>query len=107
MSAQQDPWLTQPLEGAWNIEASAGTGKTFTLVTLLARLVLERGLGVGEILAVTFTEAATQELRARVRERLVLAADLAAGVSTPDSAEADLTQTLIENHLAQGGEARD
>ena len=61
MSAPHDPWLSQPLEGVWAIEASAGTGKTYTLATLLARLVLERGLGVGEILAVTFTEAATQE----------------------------------------------
>ena len=56
------------------IEASAGTGKTFTLATLVTRLVIERGLRVGQILAVTFTEAATQELRERLRVRLELAA---------------------------------
>ncbi len=78
MNAPLDPYATQPLQGVFAIEASAGTGKTFTLATLLARLVLERGLGVGGILAVTFTEAATQELRARVRQRLVLAAEVAA-----------------------------
>ncbi|MGO1540068.1 MAG: exodeoxyribonuclease V subunit beta [Luteimonas sp.] len=107
MSAPHDPWLSQPLEGVWAIEASAGTGKTFTLATLLARLVLERGLGVGEILAVTFTEAATQELRARVRKRLVLAADVAAGVCTQDSPEAALMQALIQAHLQRSGESPD
>ena len=58
------------------IEASAGTGKTFTLATLYARLVIETGLPVSSILAVTFTEAATKELRERLRERLVLAQQL-------------------------------
>ncbi|WP_371258978.1 UvrD-helicase domain-containing protein [Ectothiorhodospira sp. BSL-9] len=65
------------------IEASAGTGKTFTLALLYTRLVLghgdehtafERGLMPPEILVVTFTEAATQELRERIRSRLVEAA---------------------------------
>ncbi|MEF2239944.1 exodeoxyribonuclease V subunit beta [Xanthomonas arboricola pv. pruni] len=71
-----DPYLHLPLHGVRLIEASAGTGKTFTLATLFTRLVVERGLRIGQILAVTFTEAATQELRRRIRERLVLAATL-------------------------------
>ncbi|MFO7340730.1 MAG: UvrD-helicase domain-containing protein, partial [Lysobacteraceae bacterium] len=66
MSGAQDAYLTLPLHGVRAIEASAGTGKTFTLATLVVRLVLERALPVEKILAVTFTEAATQELRARV-----------------------------------------
>src|SRR5690606_34778110 len=105
VSAARDPYLDQPLHGVHAIEASAGTGKTFTLATLLARLVLERGLRVGEILAVTFTEAATQELRARVRRRLVLAADLAAGFATGESPETELMRALIEAHLARGDES--
>lgn len=100
-----DPYLTQPLEGVYAIEASAGTGKTFTLATLLARLVLECGLGVGQILAVTFTEAATQELRARVRKRLVLAAEVAAGVPMEASPEADMMRTLIDAHMQRSGES--
>src|SRR5690606_1995440 len=80
--------------------------KTFTLATLLARLVLERGMDVGQILAVTFTEAATQELRARVRKRLVLAADVAAGEATQASPEAALMQLLIDRQLAHGEESR-
>ena len=69
-----DPYLTLPLDGVRAIEASAGTGKTFTLATLVVRLVVERDLRIGQILAVTFTEAATQELRTRIRARLLLAA---------------------------------
>src|SRR3546814_19148933 len=69
----RDPYLALPLDGVRLVEASAGTGKTFTLATLVVRLVVERGLRVGQVLAVTFTEAATQELRMRIRERLLLA----------------------------------
>ena len=76
-----DP-LALPLRGAHLIEASAGTGKTFTIAMLYVRLVLGHGGDVGhgrsltppEILVVTFTEAATQELRDRIRARLTQAA---------------------------------
>ena len=47
----RDPYLDVPLSGIHLIEANAGTGKTYTLATLVARLVVERGLGIGEILA--------------------------------------------------------
>src|SRR5580700_7377751 len=57
------------------IEAGAGTGKTFTIAGLILRLVLEEGIGIGQILAVTYTIAATAELRDRVRKRLRSARD--------------------------------
>lgn len=57
------------LSGTQLIEASAGTGKTYTIATLFLRLVLS-GYRVEEILVVTFTEAATAELRDRLRRRL-------------------------------------
>ena len=56
--------------GVTLIEASAGTGKTYNIAGLFTRLILERGLEVGQILAVTYTEAATKELRDRIRSRL-------------------------------------
>lgn len=60
-----------PLErGATLIEASAGTGKTYSLAALYLRLVLEEGVPVASILAVTYTTAATQELRERIRALL-------------------------------------
>lgn len=72
-----------PLKGSQLIEASAGTGKTFTIALLYTRLVLQHGgdqyafsraLTPEEILVVTFTDAATQELRDRIRARLTDAA---------------------------------
>jgi exodeoxyribonuclease V beta subunit len=62
--------LSAPLQGINLIEASAGTGKTYTITTLFIRLILEKNLTVDKILVVTFTEAATEELRDRVRRRL-------------------------------------
>jgi exodeoxyribonuclease V beta subunit len=59
-----------PLDGVMLIEASAGTGKTWTITGLYVRLILERGLKVDEILVVTYTKAATAELRQRIRARL-------------------------------------
>ncbi|MCL2761081.1 MAG: exodeoxyribonuclease V subunit beta [Desulfuromonadales bacterium] len=52
------------------IEASAGTGKTFTIAGIYLRLILEQNIKVDEILVVTFTDAATMELRDRIRKRL-------------------------------------
>ncbi len=74
--------LRFPLHGSRLIEASAGTGKTYTIAALYVRLVLGHGqadaysrpLTPPEILVVTFTDAATQELRDRIRSRLAEAA---------------------------------
>ncbi len=53
------------------VEASAGTGKTYNIQNAYLRLVLELDLAVQQILVVTFTEAATRELRDRLRKVLV------------------------------------
>jgi exodeoxyribonuclease V beta subunit len=57
--------------GVTLLEASAGTGKTYTISGIVARLVAIDDLQLREILVVTFTEAATLELRGRIRQRLV------------------------------------
>ncbi len=72
-----DP-LRLPLIGERLIEASAGTGKTFTIAALYLRLLLglggeaayPRAISVEELLVVTFTEAATEELRGRIRSNI-------------------------------------
>lgn len=64
-----------PLKGSQLIEASAGTGKTYTIANLYLRHILA-GRDVRELLVVTFTEAATEELRGRIRARLYQAARL-------------------------------
>jgi exodeoxyribonuclease V beta subunit len=60
-----------PLKGTHLIEAGAGTGKTHAIVSLYLRLLLERELDVAQILVLTYTVAATAELRSRIRGRLV------------------------------------
>ncbi|HEX9971074.1 MAG TPA: exodeoxyribonuclease V subunit beta [bacterium] len=67
---QQFDLLNSPLEGVNLIEASAGTGKTYTITGLFLRLIVEKKLTVDQILVVTFTEAATNELKDRVRKKL-------------------------------------
>ena len=67
--------LNSPLDAASLIEASAGTGKTYCIAGLFLRLVVEKNLPVDKILVVTYTEAATAELRDRIRSRLREAAD--------------------------------
>ncbi len=61
--------LRLPLAGVKLIEASAGTGKTYAISNLYLRYVLA-GFQVSQILVVTFTNAATEELRGRIRKRL-------------------------------------
>ena len=93
--------LTFPLHGSQLIEASAGTGKTFTISALYLRLVLghggEQGFGrellPPQILVVTFTDAATKELRERIRTRLAEAARFFRG----DLAEADPLLTQLRD----------
>ena len=75
----------QPLERGTNlIEASAGTGKTWTITALVVRLIIEEGLSLSEILVVTFTEAATAELQERIRGRLREAVQHFAGEGDPE-----------------------
>jgi len=57
----------EPGQGHAVIEASAGTGKTYTLEHLVLDILIRGEAGIEEILVVTFTDAATRELRERVR----------------------------------------
>ncbi len=70
MSLRNLDLYTVPLQGINLIEASAGTGKTFTITGLYLRLVTELALPVERILVITYTNAATAELRERIRNRL-------------------------------------
>ena len=78
--------LTGPLPaGMTMLEASAGTGKTYALAALVVRYIAEQDLRPSQLCVVTFTEAATAELRGRLRTRLAGAvAHLAAGGPATD-----------------------
>lgn len=84
------------LDGVHNIEASAGTGKTWNICLLYLRLVLERGLEAGQILVMSFTNAAAAELKSRIYARLNdFMAQLQNPVAgKPDPALAQLHQSL-------------
>lgn len=82
-----DP-LQMPLSGVHCIAASAGTGKTYTITTLYLRLLLEGGCSADQILVTTFTEAATAELRDRLRSRLNDALQLLRSGSEPGQSRA-------------------
>ena len=69
-----DP-INSPLDGKNLIEAAAGTGKTYAVTCLFVRLIIEKRLPVREILVVTFTVAATEELKDRIRKILKDALD--------------------------------
>ncbi len=96
-----DVALDAPLSGTSLIEASAGTGKTWTISGLYLRLVVEKGLGVDSILTVTFTRAATAELRDRIRARLQAMADTLAGRAADDQLCAALARRLADPELAR------
>ncbi|HEY6940327.1 UvrD-helicase domain-containing protein [Dokdonella sp.] len=64
-------WRTMALDRRVLIEASAGTGKTWSIGLVYLRLLLECDIGVEQILVTTFTVAAAQELRERLRQRIV------------------------------------
>lgn len=94
--------LHSPLEGTNLVEASAGTGKTYTIAGLYLRLILERGLHVNDILVVTFTEAATGELKDRIRRRLREAIHAFSSGEAEDHFIRDLVGEWRERGDAQG-----
>ena len=86
---------TVPLQGTNLIEASAGTGKTWTISWLYLRLVAVEGLKVDRILVVTYTEAATAELRDRIRQRLAEALAVLEGRSQAGDYQALLNEVAL------------
>jgi len=60
-----------PINGRQLIEASAGTGKTFALMSIAIRMIAIEGRQARELILMTFTRASTRELRARIRERIM------------------------------------
>ena len=104
-----------PLPGGTALlEASAGTGKTFTIAALTARYVAEDDLPIDRLLVMTFTRMATGELRERVRDRLVRAfdglADVLAGRQPPQGDDivrllADVPRAEQERRCTRLGKA--
>lgn len=97
--------LTGPLpSGVTVLEASAGTGKTYAIAALAARFLAEGRAAMSELLLVTFSRAATAELRLRVRERLRASATALAaavdGVRPEDPVDAALAADVSADEVA-------
>jgi len=99
--------VTIELEGSNLIEASAGTGKTYSIAILALRLVLEKGIPLPEILMVTFTKAAVAELHERIRLFMKQAQQCIQGIATKDAtimklverAEAQIGSDIVKRRL--------
>lgn len=90
-----DP-LNAPLRGANLIEAGAGTGKTHAITVIYLRLLIEAGLSVKEILVVTYTVAATNELTDRIRKVISAALRILKNDTGADGFLAGLSQKLAK-----------
>ncbi|WP_020402824.1 exodeoxyribonuclease V subunit beta [Gracilimonas tropica] len=82
-----------PLKGISLVEASAGTGKTYNITSLYIRAILELELEPSQILVMTFTEAATAELKSRIRSRIKEALD---ALENGEAKEDDFLTDLIK-----------
>ena len=94
-------WYDADLNQRLLIEASAGTGKTFSLIHVVLRLIVEKNYPIDRILMVTFTKAATAELRARIRELLVEIL-VVKRQETTDSIGDPSLKSLFQSWLDQG-----
>jgi len=106
-----DP-LDFPLFGSRLIEASAGTGKTYTIAALYVRLVIQHGLNdtafgmplqPRNILVMTFTKAATAELSDRIRARLSEAANHFRSSATSKDSFLETLRAQASDSASQGG----
>ena len=97
----QDFYVAQlplPPQGTHLVEASAGTGKTYSIAALFTRLVVLEGWAPENILVVTFTEAATAELKNRLRARL---GEVLAALQSGETPADEFLQHLLAEALAK------
>lgn len=98
--------INAPLYGTNLIEAGAGTGKTYTIESLFLRLIIENKLTIDQILVVTFTKAATEKLKERIRSKLSKAKEVfsdctkdeRSGDTLPDDTLISALYEKYENH---------
>jgi exodeoxyribonuclease V beta subunit len=94
--------ITVPLAQTNLIEASAGTGKTYSIAILVLRLIVEKNIPIQKILMVTFTKAAVAELEERIRKFIRLAQKTSKGEHIGD----ETIKNIIENARQIQGETK-
>lgn len=99
--------LNVPLHGNNLIEASAGTGKTYSIALLMLRLLVEEHIAINQVLMVTFTKAAVAELNERIRMFVKLAQAYAHKNTISDEAIMTIVQRAMEKHPEKTKEVLD
>ena len=102
MTTSSETPLGVPLDQDLLIEASAGTGKTYALTTLAARLIVEKDQRIERLLIVTFTVAATGELRSRIWRTLREALDEVRTPAGPTRAASGQARELVQRWRSAG-----
>lgn len=102
MATKKFEVTTVPLKGSNLIEASAGTGKTYSIAILVVRMVIEEEFSLKQILMVTFTKAAVAELEVRIRYFIREAYAFAKHQKEIDST----IKQVVENGIKSKGEAQ-
>ncbi|MFZ4058071.1 MAG: UvrD-helicase domain-containing protein [Ferruginibacter sp.] len=87
---------TVPLQDSNLIEASAGTGKTYSIAILALRLILEKNIPIAEILMVTFTKAAVAELETRIRAFIRMAYQASKQIAISDATIQEMVSRSID-----------
>jgi exodeoxyribonuclease V beta subunit len=98
--------LTVSLSGSNLIEASAGTGKTYSIAIMALRLVVENDIPIQKILMVTFTKAAVAELELRVRAFIRLGLKVSRGGEINDTSITEIIQNAQETFSVEEVEKR-
>lgn len=88
--------ITVPLNDVQMVEAAAGTGKTYNITALVIRQIVEKGLNIDQILVVTFTNAATRELKDRISKRIREFLAVIKGERDADASDSFLTTYSTE-----------
>lgn len=89
---------TVTLEDSNLIEASAGTGKTYSIAILTLRLVLEKKIPIQQVLMVTFTKAAVAELETRIRQFMRKALKVSQGLVINDDTITNIVKAAMEEN---------
>ncbi|MGN0844245.1 MAG: UvrD-helicase domain-containing protein, partial [Kiritimatiellia bacterium] len=95
-----DPASKSQFFGPHLVSASAGTGKTYNIQNIFARLILDFGMDVSEILIVTFTEAATAELKRRIRDILFDIHSVLSGSTKPQDVSDQVRMLLAATKIS-------
>ena len=94
--------VNMPLDGAALIEAAAGTGKTYNIQNIVARLIVEKNFPIETLAVVTFTNPAAKELAGRLRKVLELLTGVLNNCSNASEKDQERARQLLDRFTGCG-----